>query len=116
MKVTRSTNTGLPKYPSTRHFTESRALLGLATLGLSAMTGLGNPAGTDAKSGRLAGDLAVAPVCTNSTTTNIPPVSTKPTRPMGIIAVQPPPKPGELPVIPADTNRQDRIPPTVPAK
>lgn len=58
MKVKKSGKPSLPKYPSRRQFVESGALAGLATLGLTAMTGLGNPATNET---RLPGDIAVTP-------------------------------------------------------
>ena len=103
MKIKKSRKTLPPNYPSLRQVSESRALLGLATIGLSAMTGLGNPASTSESPIRLRGEPPAGPSCSSSATTNAPAhppklpgapppvisVRTEPRRLMGLIAVNP---------------------------
>ncbi len=114
MKVKKNQKPSLPKYPSCRQFSESRTVVGLATLGLTAMTSLGSPAGNEEHPTRLPGDIAVAPKISLTTTTNN--LATPPTkkescsRLMGVVAVQPKPQtPGKIHTESAATNKTDSM-------
>lgn len=75
MKVRRTRRTRAPGYPSKRQFLEARAVAGLATLGLTAVTGLGNPAEKDASAVRVPGRMAVPLSQPCPAATNTPPPS-----------------------------------------
>ena len=99
MKIKKSEQTVFPKYPSYRQFSESRTLVGLATLGLTAMTGLSDPVGKGVSEVRLGGDIAVEPS------------RSQPVRLGGKPAVEPSPValPGAPPICPTVTNHQGSV-------
>lgn len=114
MKVKKSEKAVLPKYPSYRQLSESRALVGLATLGLTAMTGLSDPVDKGVPEARLVGEIAVEPSRSQPVKVNPTAPSLKPdftTRFKGTPAVEPRrvTPPGAQVVFSAATNRHDSV-------
>ena len=113
MKVKRSEKPVLPKYPSHRQFVESRTLAGLATLGLTAMTSLGDPTSKGEAPVRLGGDIAVKPSLLRvENTNNVTSTNRQETPPRIMGKIRPEPRPqllGITRVNPAATNHQARI-------
>lgn len=78
MKVSRASRNSTPGYPTFRQVSESRLLAGLASLGLSAMTGMGGAPGGTERELSVPGDLAVLPTpppvaqATNAVTCALP--------------------------------------------
>jgi nucleoid-associated protein YgaU len=94
MQVKRSIGTKAPKYPSFRQYSESRALVGLATLGLSAVTGLSGPAAKNERPIALGGVMVVNPKSPRATVTNnvVTPKSVGEQRLPGEMMVDPKPR------------------------
>jgi nucleoid-associated protein YgaU len=70
MKVKKSTTHPAPKYPSHRQLSDFKTLAGIAAIGLSAMTALGDPSRTGGVPVRTKGKMPITP---RQAETNIPP-------------------------------------------
>jgi nucleoid-associated protein YgaU len=101
-----------PSYPSQRQFSEYKRLLGVAAIGLNAVTGCAGPVRTGGVPMRTPGESAVEPrqatPAAAAASTNT--AQTEPSRLPGDIAVEPRPLLGSPPFVPkqATTNQQTR--------
>ena len=107
MKVKKSVKSPEPQYPSHRQLSDCKTLVGIAAIGLGAISGLSGPPRT-----------AGVPVQTNDNpvakpqpaNTNCQPGKVVPMRTGGVVAAEPRSLPGEIRVVPAQaTNRQDCV-------
>ena len=116
MNVRKREQRPAPDYPSQRQFAEYKRLLGVAAIGLSAVTGWAAPASPGGVPLRTGGKPAIEPRQTKPTaaTTNAAACQLEPARLLGEIAVVPAP-PGAPPIVPqpANTNLQGRATYTV---
>lgn len=112
MKVSKSARKSEPGYPSFRQVSESKVLVGLATLGLSAATGLADPASKD-PAPRLGGKPSIEPRSQSLPATNTAPSACEasPARLAGAPAVEPPMMrtSGIIATRPADSNALNRV-------
>ena len=108
MKVKKSDKRLNPGYPNQRQFAHGKKWLGVAAIGLGAVTGFGEPLRPLGATVRTRGDVAVEPRQTTPpvAATNAPSVPSE-FRTMGIMAVEPK-LPGAVRVTqpPASTNLQ----------
>jgi len=119
MKVQKNAKRPDPQYPTRRQFSEYKALLGVAAIGLSAVTGLSAPVRTGGVP-RLPGSAANPKEQVSEprpVETNCPLEQACDLRLRGDIAVEPKPQLLGVPPIapPQVTNRQNRLPPVLAA-
>jgi len=103
MKVKKSQTKSAPKYPSHRQLSEYKTLVGVATIGLSAMTALSEPTRTGGTPPvRTRGEMVAEP---RPAATNIPPQESGKLRTAGLMMAEPKPQvPGGIRALPPQTT------------